>query len=52
VIGAVDRSCGAEPLPAEVRRAELVELVVEPGRVHQLHLPDAVRAQRRRGGRS
>ena len=32
---------GVELLVAEVGRAELVELVVEPGRVHQLDLPDA-----------
>ena len=43
---------GVEPLAAEVRRAELVELVVEPGRVHHLNLPDPVPPQRHRGGRA
>jgi len=43
---------GVEPLAAELRRAELVELVVKPGRVHQLNLPDPVRPQRRRGCRA
>jgi hypothetical protein len=43
---------GVEPLAAEVRRAELVELVVESGRVHQLNLPDPVRPQCRRSCRA
>jgi hypothetical protein len=43
---------GVEPLPAEVRAAELVELVVEPGRMHQLDPPDPVRPQGRHGCRA
>ena len=44
------RDHGVEPLAAEVRVAEEVELVVEPGRVHQLEPLNPVDPQRRHSG--